>query len=205
MQQRIKECLGFMSAAILVAACSGETATGPVDAGLSLSSARIASAPAPDRATARYEIDFMKDMIDHHSMALEMAGMCLEKDLEHPELKELCTDIVEAQEAESGEMQAWLGAWYGVSYEPEMKTGDMKMMEKLAALEGEGFEVEFMQMMIKHHQKAIREGEQCVKRAYHAELGVLCGNIITAQTAEIALMRSWLCEWYGMCKKEETA
>lgn len=30
-----------------------------------------------------------------------------------------------------------------------------------------------MQMMIKHHQSAVREGAQCTERAYHDELRTL--------------------------------
>lgn len=89
-------------------------------------------------------------------------------------------------------MQVWLDGWYGLEYEPEMKPGDMNQMEKLAVLNGAEFEIEFMEMMIKHHSKAIKEGEQCLKRAYHPDLLELCGDIIEAQTAEIDLMESWL-------------
>ena len=97
------------------------------------------------------------------------------------------------------EMQAWLQDWYGVSYEPVMKPGDEKMMERLVALSGAEFEIAFMEMMIKHHEKAIREGRHCLDKAYHAELRELCENIIATQSAEIAQMETWLCQWYGEC------
>ncbi|MDP8927637.1 MAG: DUF305 domain-containing protein, partial [Actinomycetota bacterium] len=42
-----------------------------------------AEAPAPDPATARYEIDFMSNMIDHHHMAIEMSEICLERAVHH--------------------------------------------------------------------------------------------------------------------------
>ena len=44
-------------------------------AGLFVTTA-FAAAPAPDRATALYEIDFMEDMIDHHAMAVQTATLC---------------------------------------------------------------------------------------------------------------------------------
>jgi uncharacterized protein (DUF305 family) len=81
-----------------------------------------------------------------------------------------------------------------------MKPGAMRMMEKLASLSGAEFEIEFMQMMIKHHLAAIREASKCVERAYHDELRELCEDIITTQAAEIEQMRTWLCEWYGVCR-----
>lgn len=158
-----------------------------------------ASAPAPSPAAAHYEIDFMTDMIDHHHMAIMMSEMCLEKAV-HEELRALCEQIIAAQQAEIALMQGWLQGWYGISYAPQMKPGDERMMEKLAALSPEEFEIAFMEMMIKHHAKAVKEGEHCLERAYHEELRQLCENIIATQTEEIALMQAWLCAWYGICR-----
>lgn len=156
------------------------------------------SAPAPSPSMSNFEIKFMTDMIDHHHMAVMMAEMCVGKAI-HAELRALCESIRAAQQAEIAEMQAWLQDWYGVSYEPVMKPGDEKMMERLVALSGAEFEIAFMEMMIKHHEKAIREGRHCLDKAYHAELRELCENIIATQSAEIAQMETWLCQWYGEC------
>ncbi len=157
------------------------------------------SGPAPDKATAKYEIDFMQDMIDHHAMAVPMANMCVEKAI-HVELRTLCQEIIAAQSAEIQQMQTWLMEWYGISYSPEMKPGDMRMMEKMAELSGAEFEIEFMEMMIKHHLKAIRKASKCVDRVFHDQLREMCENIIVTQAAEIEQMRTWLCDWYGICK-----
>ena len=156
--------------------------------------------PAPNRATARYEIDFMQDMIDHHAMAIMMSEMCMEKAV-HEEFRTLCQNIITAQQQEITEMQSWLTEWYGISYSPQMNPGDMRMMEKMAAMSGAEFEIEFMEMMIKHHLKAIREASKCVDRVFHQELRELCENIITSQAAEIEQMRTWLCQWYGVCRR----
>lgn len=157
------------------------------------------SGPAPDRSTAKYEVDFMTGMIDHHAMAVMMGQMCLEKAI-HEELRTMCQNIITTQQQEIAEMQSWLNSWYGINYSPQMKPGAMRMMEKLASLSGAEFEIEFMQMMIKHHLAAIREASKCVERAYHDELRELCEDIITTQAAEIEQMRTWLCEWYGICR-----
>lgn len=158
--------------------------------------------PAPDTATASFEVRFMEDMIDHHAMAVEMATLCEAKAV-HTELAELCTEIRVAQQQEIETMQSWLQSWYGVSYAPEMSTGAMRRMEKLAALSGAEFEIAFMESMIRHHAQAIREGSMCLERAFHTELLDLCENIIVSQTMEIQLMRTWLCDWYGICRKQQ--
>ncbi len=160
----------------------------------------LADGPAPDRKTARYEINFMQDMIDHHFMAVQVAQLCQQKAI-HEELLELCHNIETTQSQEIQLMQSWLQSWYSISYQPKMSNGDMKQMDKLASLSAEEFEIEFMQMMIKHHLGAIREASKCVEQAYHEELRDLCENIIVTQAAEIDQMRTWLCQWYGICKR----
>lgn len=141
---------------------------------------------------------FMQDMLDHHMMAIMMSELCLEKAV-HEELRALCADIIAAQRAEIEQMQAWLQTWYGISYEPTMKPGDERMMERMAAMSSAEFEVAYMEMMIRHHRRAVKEGEHCLHKAYHAGLVALCENIIEAQTAEIEVMQTWLCAWYGIC------
>ena len=157
-----------------------------------------ASAPAPDRATARYEIRFMEEMIDHHFMAVQMAQLCQQRAV-HQDLRSLCNSIVAAQSSEITQMQNWLSTWYGVSYQPEMTSREQAQMNELASKTGADFEIMFMQMMIQHHSIAISRAEECVDKAYHPELLDLCENIIRTQSAEIRQMTRWLCNWYGIC------
>ncbi|MFZ5657308.1 MAG: DUF305 domain-containing protein [Pseudomonadota bacterium] len=159
-----------------------------------------AAAPAPERNTARYEVDFMQDMIDHHAMATMMAMTCESKAV-HAELRELCTDIRMSQQQEIAQMQGWLQAWYGIAYRPEMKPGEMRRMERMAQLPPAEYEVEFMQSMIRHHRLAIRRASVCLDRAAHAALVDLCGDIIEVQLDEIRMMEAWLCQWYGICRR----
>ena len=140
----------------------------------------------------------MSGMIDHHAMAVMMADLCLERAV-HPELIQLCHQIRETQLEEIATMQTWLEDWYGVEHQPEMTAGMRKQMQKLAALSGAEFEIEFMKMMIRHHATAVVRAQQCQEKAYHAELIQLCENIEAAQMAEIELMTTWLCQWYGIC------
>lgn len=112
----------------------------------------------------------------------------------------LSRNVIAAQSADIEEMQSWLRDWYGISYELRMTPGDQQMLDRLSSLSGAEFEITFMEMLIKHHEKAIKEAQQCLAKAWHAELRQLCQNIIDAQSAEITQLRSWLCEWYGRCK-----
>lgn len=157
-----------------------------------------ADEPAQDPSTAHFEMKFLVDMIDHHAMAVEMAEICLDKAV-HEDLRATCENIRASQSQQIEQMQSWLSDWYGTTHEPAMTQGDMQMMERLGSLDGADFEIEFMESMIKHHRKAIREGESCLRRAEHEQLLTLCQNIISTQSAEIAQMEQWLCDWYGRC------
>lgn len=168
--------------------------------GLALSTATPAQAeaPAPTRAQSQYEVRFMTDMIDHHAMAMEMSQICL-TNATHDELKALCQGIIAAQQQEILTMQGWLQQWYGVSYAPEMTRGAMQRMQRMSEMFGAEFEIMFMKSMIRHHWKAVVRASGCLDRAYHPELIAMCAEIIEAQVAEITLMRTWLCQWYGTC------
>jgi uncharacterized protein (DUF305 family) len=169
-----------------------------VGACLILVTPALADAPAPNPATAQYEVKFMTDMIDHHMMAIQTAQLCVAR-ATHDELRQMCEDIIKAQMAEITTMQGWLQDWYRVSYSPEMKPGMMNQIEQLSRYYGAEFEIRFMQEMIRHHYKAVIEGARCMERAYHQSLLEMCENIVATQTAEIQQMRKWLCDWYGVC------
>lgn len=164
-----------------------------------ISTAVYAAAPAPTTEQQQFEIEFLTEMIDHHAMAVMMSDLCLDRAV-HAELRELCHQMRETQMQEIVQMQTWLEEWYGIYYEPQMSKSSQKRMERLAALSGAEFEIEFMQQMIKHHAVAVKAAEDCQEEAYHQELIELCENIEATQTAEIELMNEWLCEWYDFCK-----
>lgn len=162
----------------------------------------LASGPAPDPNQARFEVHFMQKMIDHHTMAIEMSEVCLERAIHDP-LRSMCEKMIMDQMQEIEKMQTWLMNWYGVSYSPQMDQQDQQKVMKLMNYEGETFEIRFMQMMIQHHKKAIRMSETCLEKAYHPRLLNLCGKMIETQSQEIAQMRTWLCEWYDRCGARE--
>ena len=58
-----------------------------------------ASAPAASDQAARFEVDFLTGMIDHHHMAVMTAEMCVEKAV-HDQLAATCESIVATQSAE---------------------------------------------------------------------------------------------------------
>lgn len=166
---------------------------------LGLAGPVTASGPAPDASTARFEARFMAGMVDHHEMAIEMGEICLDKAV-HSELVSMCEDVVATQTAEREDLLTWLSTWYGVTHEPQMTPGQERQMDKLMELSGADFEVAFMESLIRHHALAVVRAERCLDQAGHASLLAMCGDIVEAQSAEISMLQTWLCDWYDRCR-----
>lgn len=158
--------------------------------------------PVSDHAAAQetrtYEIMYMENMIDHHSMAVEMAQTCLSK-ATHAELKSLCQNIVTSQKQEIQTLKDLLAKNYQITYKAQMSAQEMNNMRALAALNGAAYEKEFMQQMIQHHWAAIEMTVRDLPHFKTPQLVDLGLDVIGAQAPEIKQMRNWLCDWYKVC------
>jgi len=156
-----------------------------------------ASAPAPSTAQQRFEVQFMKRMIDHHFMAVRMAEQCVAK-AEHGRLRDQCAEIAETQGEEIRTMRSWLRRWYHTDHKPQLGPSERAQLRELASVHGARFEVMVMDMFIDHHAIALVRAEDCIKRAYHDRLRNTCRMIVETQRAEIVRFQSWLRNWYGI-------
>ncbi len=205
MLKRLSLLLGLVGAILLLAAQSVS-----------------ADAPVTGRA-GRAEVRFMEGMIDHHQMALDMAGHCLPKAATEA-VRTLCQNVIDAQTPEIELMRGWLSAWYGIDYAPVpmsrlmewmglgassgmgMGHGDhttnpatdmplmMGMMAGLDRVEGIEYDIAWLEAMIDHHDDALHMAERVLNYAEHEDLRALAGRIIDDQTAEIATMEALLVE-----------
>lgn len=93
-----------------------------------------ADGPIDGRA-GRAEVRFLEGMIDHHQMALDMAGDCL-LHAQTESVTTLCQAILDAQSAEIEMMRGWLSDWYGIAYTPMAMNTHMDMMTLSSMMEG---------------------------------------------------------------------
>lgn len=147
---------------------------------------------------------FIVQMIPHHEGAIEMAKIALERS-KRPEIISLANGIIEAQTREINDMTGWYKTWFG-STPPESgmgnmegmhmdgMTGDMDDLKIVAAAE---FDREFIDQMIPHHEMAVMMASMLQSSTDRAEMKTLADNIITSQSREIEMMRSWRVSWYG--------
>ncbi|MGH8961256.1 MAG: DUF305 domain-containing protein [Jatrophihabitantaceae bacterium] len=152
---------------------------------------------------------FARDMSTHHTQAVTMAGY--ERDnTSNPSLKVLAFDIETSQEFQLGQMQGWLDGWglgressipqmawmghsgrlEGDGLMPGMATPDQ--MSKLQTLHGAALDIDFLQLMIHHHQGGLPMAQYAADHAKSPYVRTLAHAVITAQSNEIVQMEQIL-------------
>lgn len=190
------------------AAVLGALLLGAVAVGCSGSDSTTTSeqADAVDRA-------FLSQMIPHHQMAIEMAQMAEEQG-DHPQVRDLAQRIIAAQRAEIGELRQ-IGQGLGMApgdmaahqsmdrmmHNDEtlgVPMGQTGMSMNMSELEGaDPFDQTFIDMMIPHHEGAIRMARAELANGADPRLLEIAEAIVNAQTKEIDEMNSWREQWYG--------
>lgn len=156
-----------------------------VVAGLLSPVVSLASAPASPERVAEFEVEFMKETVDHHFLAVKMGQICVRKTT-LPSVREVCEEIVEAQKAEIQKLRTWLRNWYGTDEEPSLPPGGREMLEMLRSKSGERFDLAISQAFIEHHGMFLPEASRCMAKAEHQRLESLCEVMFEAQLEEIA-------------------
>lgn len=146
---------------------------------------------------------FIAEMVPHHEAAIEMAEMA-QTSAQRPEIQQLAQEIVATQGEEISQLEDIHGRLFDAPL-GEVEHGSLGLSEEdsgmshdASALEGaEDFDMEFIDMMIPHHQGAIRMAQVELDSGQDSELKSLAQAIIAAQSAEIEEMNQWREEWYG--------
>jgi uncharacterized protein (DUF305 family) len=159
---------------------------------------------------------FSRDMSRHHLQGVLMANSVPDRS-QDPEVRQLAFDIAETQTNQAGRMEGWLSlwglppsdgetmAWMGGAGEghsghsTDMGEGDLMPgmatqdeLDNLRSLTGTAFDVEFLRLMIRHHQGG---KEMAVYAAEHADepaVRRLADTIADTQTAEVTTMARML-------------
>jgi uncharacterized protein (DUF305 family) len=151
-------------------------------------------------AGALEDRQFIEEMSPHHQLAVRMAEVAVER-AEHPGVKQLARDIIDAQDREIAEMTSWYERWYGTTPEIEEPTEDdmaaMGMHGGMDALESATpFDKAFLAAMIPHHASAVVMANMLLAEDGRPELRRLARQIIAGQSREIGQMQRWRQAWY---------
>lgn len=71
------------------------------------------------------------------------------------------------------------------------------MMAGLQGKTGDEFDKAFLSGMILHHEGAVAMAQVVLKTSKRPELIKLANDIISAQTSEIQMMKTWQSTWFG--------
>ena len=176
---------------------------------------RGAATPAADSVDA----GFARDMSRHHLQGVEMANLVAERS-EDPEVESLAFDISATQTNQAGRMQGWLALWgvpltggdtmawmteeghgghdlpgMGMGMGPGALMPGMATQEELAdlrSLSGTEFDVEFLRLMIRHHQGGFGMAADAAEHAEVQAVRDLARSIEQSQGVETETMTDML-------------
>jgi uncharacterized protein (DUF305 family) len=173
--------------------------------------AAASGSPADQHATAdgtippgalytKADVEFMQGMIAHHAQAIEMSKMAVSHGA-RPQIVTFTLKIDLSQRAEIDLMQLWLrdrnqtvpdtNAHHHHTM-PGMLTAEQ--MKQLDAAKGPAFDKLFLELMILHHEGAIKMVDDlfAANGGQEPEVYTLATDIKLDQTAEIEKMREML-------------
>jgi uncharacterized protein (DUF305 family) len=184
-----------LATALALSGCAGGTSgtdTGGSDAPTPSESAAAASFNGAD-------VTFAQMMIPHHEQAVEMSETLLAKDGIDEQIRDLATQIKDAQQPEIDQLKEWLSDWG--QEESDMggmnHGGGMMSEEDMMALEdatGDDATRLFLEQMTVHHEGAIEMAEAEVADGENADAVAMAETIIATQTDEVALMQDQLAD-----------
>lgn len=200
MRNHISRIVALAAAILTIAALAA--------CGSSSSSGHSASTANPvDRA-------FVQQMIPHHKMAVRMAQMA-QMQAQHTAVKTLAASIITSQTHEITQMTTIAHKLGGTpdqmpmngSMSAHMGNDDQTlgltmaqsgMSMNMNTLNGaKPFDRMFIDMMIPHHQGAIRMAHVELTKGTNPKLKSIARGIIAAQAREIGHMNTWRKTWFG--------
>ena len=147
------------------------------------------------------DVEFMQGMIAHHAQAIVMSRMA-EANGANPQVRKLSRKIDQSQVPEILIMQQWLRRYN--QFAPDTASWhDMRMdgmltdaeLTELSSSKGVAFDRAFLNGMIKHHAGALKMVDDLFKSpraGQEVDASVFANDVVTAQTAEIGIMRRLL-------------
>jgi uncharacterized protein (DUF305 family) len=147
---------------------------------------------------------FLSQMAAHHEAAIEMAELGRRRAV-HAELRQLADRIVLTQSSEITELGAAHRRAFGTPLPPAGGHGslglddrEMGMASDPADLErARSFDRAFIDMMVAHHQGAIRMARAELRHGADEPTQRLAERVIAAQSREIVRMNRWRETWFG--------
>ncbi len=147
-----------------------------------------------DRHEARYDIQFLDTMIEHHRQGIEMFKLAVQKS-HSKKVKSKAQTMLDEQQKDIPKLQSLRNKIQSNAQEsvnmdlPGMENMDMN---ELSSKSGKDFDEEFLKMTIKHHEGAIKMSEDALNKAQNKDVRNKAKMTIDKQTKEIAELKKML-------------
>lgn len=143
---------------------------------------------------------FLADMIPHHEAAVEMAALALTRG-ESAFVRDLAADIIRSQNREISTMRGIASRLVAAGVKPRslgLTRAEMGMDHDVSHLHMAGpFDLAFIDMMIPHHEGALRMSRIQLLRGTSVQATSLAKQIIASQSREIRAMSQYRAQTYG--------
>ncbi|MBA4101266.1 MAG: DUF305 domain-containing protein, partial [Arthrobacter sp.] len=170
--------------------------------GINHDSSGISSSPAPAASADFNDADtmFAQMMIPHHTQAVAMSDIMLNKEGIPDAVTLLAAKIKAAQAPEIEKMTGWLESWGQPTVMPTNMPSTHSMsgmmggddMAKLEAAQGTEAARLFLTQMIAHHEGAVMMAKTETTNGKNADAVQLSKDIVSSQEAEIQEMKDLL-------------
>ncbi|MEE2062225.1 DUF305 domain-containing protein [Rhodococcus zopfii] len=211
--------VGAMALAVVfaAAACSDTGTDTDTTVATSPATTSATTTTAADEAAAHNDADvmFAQMMLPHHSQAIEMSDILLDKQDIPADVTALAEQIKAAQGPEIAQLESWLAQWGEPTEMPETGNNDMPGMDMDEGMDGmEGMQMEgmmseedmqalseaqgadaarlFLEQMIAHHEGAVDMAQTEIEDGQFPEAVEMARTIVDTQQQEIETMRELL-------------
>ena len=156
------------------------------------------SGPTGDVRANGTDVAFVNAMIPHHEQAVDAADLALSR-AQHRRLERLAEDMIQTQSVELSTLRTVRDVLQNAGVEE----GDLGLSEEEMGVghdaaelrDARDFDCAFIEMMIPHHEGAIRMARAELESGIHAELRRMSEAIIDTQGFEIRQMRRFQRSW----------
>jgi uncharacterized protein (DUF305 family) len=217
--KRITTLTGLaLAGALTLTACGGTDTDGGTDTTSTPAASETEASPtptgtasdSPGEVSAEHndaDVMFAQMMIPHHQQAVEMSEMLLAKTDIPAEVTDFAQQVIDAQGPEIDRMNTMLDTW-GASAASEaevegmdhgsgtgsgmtgmMSDEDMRRLDQAQGTEAARL---YLEQMIHHHEGAVEMAREQVETGQNPQAQALAQEVIDAQQAEIAQMRTML-------------
>ncbi|HRO30122.1 DUF305 domain-containing protein [Citricoccus sp.] len=207
-----------LTAALALTACGGTDTSGGTGTTSTPTTSAAEASPTPTRTASGStgevsaehndaDVMFAQMMIPHHQQAVEMSEMLLGKTDIPAEVTEFAQQVIDAQGPEIDRMHTMLDTW-GASAASEaevegmdhgagtgsgmtgmMSDEDMRRLDQAQGTEAARL---YLEQMTTHHEGAVEMAREQVETGQNPQAQALAQEVIDAQQAEIAQMRTML-------------